>query len=189
MSSGCRVRGVNGRASKSREIDEANIPAKQSAPETYTRLSRPYEHGGGPPGVETPAREGSQTPYGNGSSETAVLTPPDRKLPRSRRIRKRAEYLRLQKTGQRRVCRGFVVITTRGSWQESRIGITASRRVGGAVVRNRVKRLVREFFRNYRHHLTPQRDVLVIARPHVAKLSYSELKRELGRALNIDVDQ
>jgi ribonuclease P protein component len=176
-------------ASRSREINEANIPAEQPAPKTDARLSRSHEHGRRSSGFETPARKGPQTPHGNHSSEAAVLTKLDRSLPRSRRIRKRAEYLQLQRSGRRRVCRSFVVITRPATSQGSRIGITASRRTGGAVVRNRVKRLVREFFRNYRWNLTPQKDVLVIARPQAANLSYDELKHELGGVLNIDVDQ
>lgn len=87
------------------------------------------------------------------------------------------------------MCRSFVVIVCPAARQESRIGITASRKTGGAVARNRIKRLVREFFRTYRQSLRPEKDVLVIARPQAANLSYDELKHELGRVLKIDVDQ
>jgi ribonuclease P protein component len=188
MRKGRRVTVISDTASKSREINEANVPAEQPASETHTRLSYSHEHGSGSSSVETSAREGSQTAHGSCSTEAAVLIRPDRKLPRSRRIRKRAEYLHLQRTGRRRACRAFVVIVRAAGSDGSRIGITASRRTGGAVVRNRVKRLVREFFRNYRTRLVPEKDVLVIARPEAANLSYNDLKNELGRVLNIDVD-
>lgn len=184
-----RRQSVNGTASRLRETNEANISAEQPASEAHTRISHAHEHGRGATGAEAPSREGSQAPHGKRSSEAAVLTRPDRRLPVSRRIRKRAEYLQLQRSGQRRVCRSFVVIVGLATRQESRIGITASRRTGGAVVRNRVKRLVREFFRTYRQSLRPEKDVLVIARPQAATLSYDELKHELGRVLKIDVDQ
>jgi ribonuclease P protein component len=56
------------------------------------------------------------------------------------------------------------------------------------VVRNRVKRLVREFFRRYQNRIAPPRDVLVIARPAAATLSYAEVRQELGSVLKINVD-
>jgi len=60
----------------------------------------------------------------------------------------------------------------------ARLGLTVSRRVGGAVVRNRVKRRVREWFRTGAVRRTPV-DLVVIARPGAAVLSYGELSREL----------
>jgi ribonuclease P protein component len=82
-----------------------------------------------------------------------------------------------------------VVITDERHSGGSRIGITTSRRVGGAVVRNRVKRLVREFFRRHQHRIVPAQDVLVIARPSAATVTYADVTRELGKALQIDVEQ
>lgn len=81
-----------------------------------------------------------------------------------------------------------MVITEPAPGGASRLGITVSKRVGGAVVRNRVKRLIREVFRGYRSRLTPAQTVLVIGRPGAATASYADVKRELARALRIDVD-
>jgi len=82
-----------------------------------------------------------------------------------------------------------VVITTPRQSGPGRIGITASRRVGGAVVRNRVKRLVREFFRRHQHAIVPPQDVLVIARTQAAEASYAEVVQELGKALRVHVEK
>ena len=56
----------------------------------------------------------------------------------------------------------------------SRYGIVVSRRVGNAVVRNRVKRLLREILRQM--PLKPGWDVVFIARPQAAKASFADLK-------------
>jgi ribonuclease P protein component len=173
-------------APPSREINEANVSAEQQASQENARVSSQDEYCCRPPGLEAPPGERPQTPDRDGSPETALLTRIKQRLPRSRRIRKRSEYLQLQRTGQRRASRSFIVITRSRPAGESRLGITASRRVGGAVVRNRVKRLVREFFRLNQEHLRSRSDVLIIARSNAVELSYEELRNELNGALGID---
>jgi len=66
---------------------------------------------------------------------------------------------------------------------ETRIGVTASRKVGGAVQRNRVKRWVREYFRLNRTELQPGSDIVVIVRAGADKLSFKDVERELGAVL------
>lgn len=63
-------------------------------------------------------------------------------------VRKRAEFERIQTTGARVSTERFVLIFAAQSepTAAARLGITASRRIGGAVVRNRAKRLVRAAF-------------------------------------------
>ena len=65
----------------------------------------------------------------------------------------------------------------------SRLGVTVSRRVGGAVVRNRVKRRIREWFRARCEQPGPGLDLVVIARPSASRLEAREVAEELTALL------
>ncbi len=65
----------------------------------------------------------------------------------------------------------------------SRLGLTVSRRVGGAVVRNRVKRRIREWFRAQHEQLTAPLDLVVIARRSAGSLDASSIAAELSSLL------
>lgn len=62
-----------------------------------------------------------------------------------------------------------------------RLGLTVSRKVGGAVVRNRVKRRVREWFRLSRAQLSAGVDLVVIARRGAGGLATCQIASELDR--------
>ena len=66
-----------------------------------------------------------------------------------------------------------------------RLGVTVSRQVGNAVVRNRVKRCIREWFRGSRHRLAKDIDLVVIARRGAGTRTGREIARELSSALRI----
>ena len=84
--------------------------------------------------------------------------------------------------GRRAVSSAFVVVVARREVSgPARLGITASRRVGSAVARNRVKRRIREWFRKERTGWGAPLDVLVIARQRATELEFSELSERLSR--------
>lgn len=101
--------------------------------------------------------------------------------PKSMRLRRRAEFHEMKRQGARSHLRSFVVIRRPAQAADSRLGITVSRRVGGAVVRNRLKRMIREIFRKSRRDVAAAQDVLVIARTSANKLDYAQVAAELGR--------
>jgi ribonuclease P protein component len=86
----------------------------------------------------------------------------------------------VQSDGQRVHTPNFVVMVRAGSPQ--RLGITVTRRVAGAVGRNRVKRLVREVFRRNRKLFPERCELVLVARASALRLDYDALRRELAQA-------
>ncbi len=84
-------------------------------------------------------------------------------LPKRLRLRRRPEYLAVQRSSHRVVTPHFIVYGRR-TGGPTRIGITVSRKVGKAVVRNRIKRLVREAFRRHHDALPTGLDLVAVAR-------------------------
>jgi ribonuclease P protein component len=102
------------------------------------------------------------------------------RLPRSDRILRRSDYLRVQREGRKVHTEHFVVMVLAASRQ--RLGVTVTRRTAGAVGRNRVRRLVREVFRR-RRELFPERcELVLVARAGAQRLDYAALERELADA-------
>jgi len=92
--------------------------------------------------------------------------------------------------GRRASSNAFVVlVAARTQGLEPRLGITASRKVGGAVLRNRVKRRIREWFRRRRDQVPPQLDVLVIVRRAAIELEWRDLDRVLTQLVTRAVAQ
>ncbi len=106
-------------------------------------------------------------------------------LPASARVKKRREYQEIQSRGQRLPLPHFVLIVAARDPDDAhgpRLGITASRKIGGAVQRNRAKRLVREAFRATRELFPPDIDVVVIVRTNLGALRLADVVAELRSA-------
>ncbi len=105
------------------------------------------------------------------------------RFPKQARLRKRPEFLSLSQGGRKVHTSHFVVISKANEREENRLGITVSARVGNAVVRNRIKRLLREFFRRYRHEIAPNQDILVIAKRGAENLSLPDVAHEIRKGV------
>ena len=97
------------------------------------------------------------------------------------RVRRSSAYRRIQRGGERVHTRHFlwVVWPRLDGDPRPRLGLTVSRKVGGAVRRNRVKRVVREVFRRHRELFPPGCDVVVIAKRGAAALGYRQVLQEV----------
>ena len=101
-------------------------------------------------------------------------------FPRAFRLRRRSEFRRIQSGGRRVHAPHFMLVVLAEG--PSRIGITVSRKVSpSAVVRNRIKRRIREVYRRHRSQF-PEAATVVIAKRGAHELPYTGIADELLRA-------
>jgi ribonuclease P protein component len=102
-------------------------------------------------------------------------------LSKSERIRRRGEFLRLQGGGRKLHTDHFLVFVGAQSGVTTRLGITVSRKVGTAVARNRVKRLVREAFRRHKLSFPQGLDLVFVAKRGADAVEYDQVVREIEK--------
>jgi len=102
-------------------------------------------------------------------------------FPKTLRLLRRNEFRRVYQEGCRRSARLCTVFFRSNGLSESRIGLTVPAAVGNAVLRNRLKRRVREVFRQNRSSIPAGWDVVVNPRRDVARAPFAVLERELMR--------
>jgi ribonuclease P protein component len=107
----------------------------------------------------------------------------ERLLPREK-LRRRADYQHCYQRGRRRHGTFATLHFVPNPLGHPRLGITATRRVGPAVVRNRAKRRVREIYRRWdERQRLPSLDLVVHLKPEVGNSHFDALREDLLRLL------
>ncbi len=98
---------------------------------------------------------------------------------RKARIKQARDFARTRDRGER-LTMGCLIANWRRLPAEasSRLGVITSRRVGGAVVRNRARRLLREAFRLHQHSLAAAVDLVLVARPSIVGKDFAGVERD-----------
>lgn len=104
------------------------------------------------------------------------------RLKRTARLRRQSEFETVRRAGVTASVAAMKMAAAPGNMK--RLGTIASRAVGGAVVRNRLKRIIREHFRLCQDDY-PKADCVVILRPLAARISPTEVRSQLDRVLRL----
>ena len=110
----------------------------------------------------------------------AAKKPRAASLTREDRVRLHGEFERTRKNGKSARGRILTIYECPNGTPRRRLGIAVSKAVGNAVVRNKVKRLIREAFRTGRGTLAAGVDLLVVARAAASDATYTDIARELA---------
>ena len=113
----------------------------------------------------------------------ASSIPRSHSFPKESRLRKRHEFLALRNTGKRSRSEHFLFVRYLAGEAPVQLGITVTKKIGGAVARNRIKRGVREGFRHIRGKMPLGGQVLVIAQRGSADLRPTQIASEIQAML------
>jgi ribonuclease P protein component len=101
------------------------------------------------------------------------------RFPRAVRLQRSSEFALLKREGSSFHGKYMVLSVLRSApVATTRIGIITSRRVGGAVVRTKVRRRIRELVRATRPQLMPNLWLVIVARPHASRADFSQFQKE-----------
>jgi ribonuclease P protein component len=148
--------------------DEAHLPAQQPRPQAASRVPQPHGDGRGPKGSERPPRARPQ--------EAQRLTT----------ISKRADFVAAN-AGKRATTPGFILLVRdrKDSDPRMRVGFTVTKKIGGAVIRNRMKRRFRALARDIVSAKGfAGADHVMIGRAKGIERDFAAMRTELANALD-----
>lgn len=97
---------------------------------------------------------------------------------KSERLLKKREFVNVYENGMKEIG-VFLIAYILKNTPERKLGISVSSKLGGAIIRNRAKRLIREAYRLTKHQLTQNIHLVISARSGIIGLKYNEVEKEL----------
>ena len=97
-------------------------------------------------------------------------------------LRRRSDFARVTRRGKR-IAGTYLTIFVADGRRRTRVGVTIGSSIGGAVVRNRLRRRIKAILDRHPLGAPPWRDIVFIARPGAGELGFPELVCEVARAL------
>ncbi len=95
-------------------------------------------------------------------------------LEKREKILTRKDFIHLSKIGHRVYNKYFIAVFSKGAYSRTRVGITVTKKVGCAVKRNRIKRIVREYFRLHKNGIDGTWDINIIAKKEASAISIKQ---------------
>ena len=104
------------------------------------------------------------------------------KFSSNNRIKKRKFFLEIQESGEKLFTNHFLIFVRESKDNRSKIGITISKKIDKrAVVRNKLKRRLREFFRTSKKYFNKKYEMIIIGKKNSKDINFHEIHRELTR--------
>jgi ribonuclease P protein component len=157
---------------------KTNVSAEQEAARAGARVSGSHEHEKRASGTQTPSGEGPET--SQRQQRIASVAGSARFRP-DERIRRRADFQQVYQKGVRVNGRFSTTFFLPNHQETGRLGIAATKKLGGAVQRNRAKRLIREVFR--RNKIAPGFDVVIVPHRGLLETSLTTLEADYRTTL------
>jgi ribonuclease P protein component len=167
-----------------------NVSAEQHQKKTHPRFPGTYGHQGRPRGNQAAPCKGQKTPFGlrpdglpESSHEESLRG--EYSFRPHERIRSSADFQRVKTAGKRAKTLHFGLNVIPNDLEFHRLGLIVQKRFWSAPKRNRIKRILREWFRLNKNRIPqPPRDIVIIARPGAETLSPGDLSQEFLPVLN-----
>lgn len=151
---------------------EKDFSAQQHLQEENPRIQTAHENKRRKTDPEKKTSQGAQT------ADRLIRERLNFRFPRSVRVRSRADYLKIQRSGRKFGGRYLIILSMNNNLNASRFGITVSRKTGNAVTRNQIKRRIRELQRLNRNNTIAGSDIVVIATRKAAAATFEEMQTE-----------
>lgn len=104
-------------------------------------------------------------------------------MKKSLRLTKNFEFVRVYKTGRRQTSPFFTMYIKKNNLDHTRLGVSVSKKVGKSVVRNKIKRRIREIVRTNYDNIKKGYDIVFSVKPEAAKLDFKAIDREIKSLL------
>ncbi|MCA0756380.1 ribonuclease P protein component [Paenibacillus sp. N4] len=105
-------------------------------------------------------------------------------MQRKLRLRNREEFSRIYRGGKSFANGQFVVYWSKQPAADPfRLGVSASKKIGNAVVRNRMRRMLKEIVRHHAHRIVPKTDLILIVRKPATLMKMKEMEKSVLHVL------
>jgi ribonuclease P protein component len=159
--------------------DEAVVSATEQAPDHQARIPRSHGHALGPSRSLAPAEEGAEAAHRVAALEARRILTPSARLPRAHRLARASDIRRCLTHGRRRRSEHLDIIWMGNETGQPRMGLIVPKFQSSAVARNRLRRQLREIWRQDIQQRQPAWDLVIRARREAYTAGFDALRMQL----------